>query len=293
MTATERLEWLKERQQGVGSSDAPNLIGVGYRDAQAVYREKVDPVDDRPAKGNLRRGLELEPLVAQMYEEVMGVRVIEPAHRIVRHPDRPWQFCSPDGYRADDRTPVQFKTTAGFSDDWGETGSDQVPAYIRVERQHEMGVLGVEQMDTIALDVIAWEPRVYRIQFDPELFRRLLGVETDFWRLVQNRLPLPADWEESHAPVAAKLLDDGTPDLGDEVAALVERRKELLGISGDAQEEAERLKKQIEEAMGPNAKATAGAWKLKRTVIAASEYTVNRKAYIRLDVRAARERVKA
>lgn len=295
MTATERLAWLKERQTGLGSSDAPNLVGVGYRTALDVYRDKTDPVSDTPPAGNLRRGLELEPLIAPMYEELMGVRIDWPAgpRVIVRHPDRPWQLCSPDSYRHDDGTPVQFKTTAGFSDDWGPTGSDQVPAYIRVERQHEMGVLGVDKMDLIALDVIAWEPRIYRLMFDAEMFHWLTEAEAEFWTRVDRRMPVDSDWESRFANYTRKLLDDGTPDLGDEVAALVERRKELLGISDEAQAEADRLKKEIEAAMGENAKATAGGWKLKRTVIAASEYTVNRKAFVRLDVRAARERVKA
>lgn len=297
MTATERLAWLKERQTGLGSSDAPNLVGVGYRTALDVYREKTDPVSDTPPAGNLRRGLELEPLVAQMYHEVMGVAAVPPTpggeRLLVRHPERPWQLCSPDAYRSDDGTPVQFKTTAGFSDDWGPTGSDQVPAYIRVERQHEMGVLGVGQMDLIALDVIAWEPRIYRLMFDAEMFHWLTEAEAEFWTRVDRRMPVDSDWESRFANYTRKLLDDGTPDLGDEVAALVERRKELLGISDEAQAEADRIKAEIEKAMGDHAKATAGGWKLKRTLIPASTYTVNRKPSVRLDIRAIRERVKA
>lgn len=298
MTATERLAWLQDRQKGIGSSDSPNLVGLGFKTAAEVYREKTEPIDPKPAQGNLRRGLELEPLVAQMYEEVMGVKVLRPEgelsiSRIVRHTDRPWQLCSPDGFREDDRTPVQFKTVANFSDDWGETGSDQVPAYIKVERQHEMGVLGVQQMDLIALDVIAWEPRVYRLMFDREMFDWLTRAEETFWKAVQGRYAIPSDWEQAWAPKIAALVDDGTPDLGEEVAALVERRKELLGISDEAQAEADRIKKDIEAAMGDNVRATAGQWKLKRSVIAANEYTVHRKAFMRLDIRAARERIKS
>ena len=55
MTPTERLQWLAERQSGLGSSDAPNLVGLGFRTAQDVYIDKTEPVRDLPPAGNLRR----------------------------------------------------------------------------------------------------------------------------------------------------------------------------------------------------------------------------------------------
>jgi putative phage-type endonuclease len=292
VTTTERLQWLKERQSGLGSSDAPNLVGLGYRTAQDVYFDKTEPVNDKPAQGNLRRGLELEPLVAQMYKETMGVDVAMPEcaqDRIKRHPERPWQICTPDACRTDDGTPVQFKTTAGFGDDWGPTGSDQVPDYIRIERQHEMGVLGVEQMDLISLDVIAWEPRVYRLMFERSVFDWLTTVEAEFWLNVLARQPVGLEWEIEHAPPLPAIRDQGVVDLGDGVAALIGQRRKCQDIAKEAEAEGDRIKAQIEAAMGESERAVAGGWKLKRTLIAGSTYTATRKAYVRLDCRKNKE----
>jgi len=280
-----RLDWLKERQSGIGASDAPNLVGVGFGDAASVYRSKVEPVNDAPPKGYLRRGLDLEPIVAAMYTEVMGVPLS--IHSLTsRHPERPWQFCHVDCMRPDG-LPVQLKTTAGFGDDWGPSGTDQVPDGYRIQCLHEMGVIGAPAQDLIALDVIAWEPRVYRLLFDAAAFDWLTRVEQDFWQLVEQRKPL-GDWEERIAPVASQLIVGGKyVELGPEVETLIGQRKELGRIRDEADDEYKRIGQQIEASMGDAEIATCGGWKLKRLQIAAGIVPAyERKAYSRLDIRA-------
>jgi len=79
MTTTEREQCSRIVQSGIGASDAANLIGVGYRSAADVYRDKTEPVDARlPSAGPLRRGIELESIVTAMYEEQMGTRLVTP-----------------------------------------------------------------------------------------------------------------------------------------------------------------------------------------------------------------------
>lgn len=281
-----RIDWLKERQGGIGASDAPNLVGVGYGNAATVYRSKVEPVNDAPPKGYLRRGLDLEPIVAAMYTEVMGVP-LSMRELTDRHPERPWQFCHVDRMRPDD-LPVQLKTTAGFGDDWGPSGTDQVPDGYRIQCLHEMGVIGASACDLIALDVILWEPRVYRLLFDPAAFDWLTRVEAEFWEHVERRRPLPADWDERIAPVAAKLIVSGKyVELGADVETLITKRKQLGAIRDEADDEYKRIGQQIEASMGDAEVAMCCGWKLKRIQIAAGIVpSYERKAYSRLDIRA-------
>lgn len=262
-----RLAWLRARQSGIGSSDAPNLVGVGFRDAMAVYRDKTEPVSERPAAGYLRRGLELEPVVAQMYEEVMGVPLAasSPGQEIVRHRERPWQICTPDRHRADDGTPVQLKTVAGFSDEWGDPGTDQIPENYRIERIHELGVLGAERVDLIALDVIAWEPRVYRVLFDQATWDWLTEVEAEFWDRVRTGSSIPADWEQKFALPPVRLRND-TIDLGDDMVAIFEQRKAVAVVRDEAEAEVKRLNDEIEAGMGEYKKAVAGRWRVTKVV---------------------------
>jgi len=284
-----RLDWLKERQSGIGASDAPNLVGVGFGDAASVYRSKVEPVNDAPPKGYLRRGLDLEPIVAAMYTELMDVP-LSMRELTDRHPERTWQFCHVDRMRPDD-LPVQLKTTAGFGDDWGPSGTDQIPDGYRIQCLHEMGVIGAQACDLIALDVIAWEPRVYRLLFDAAAFDWLTRVEQEFWQLVEQRKPL-GDWEERIAPVASQLIVGGKyVELGPEVETLIGQRKELGRIRDEADDEYKRMGQQIEASMGDAEIATCNGWKIKRIKIAAGIVpSYQRKAYSRLDIRALKEK---
>lgn len=286
---TDPETFLRERQTGIGGSDAPNLVGVGFRSAADVFREKTNPVIVRPPAGRLRRGLELEPLVAAMYRELMGINLIDPEGVVARHADRPWQLCHLDRRRPDG-TLVQLKTTAGFSDDWGPPGTDQVPEAYRVQCLHEMGVTKTDSIDLIALDVIEWEPRIYRILFDANAWAWLTEIESRFWDHVQRREPPPSDWHSAMAPAPAALFAKGKAiELGADASRLIEQRKALAAIRDEADAEYRRITTRLEIQMGDAEIATAVGYRIKRINVAAGIVPAHeRKAYTRLDVRAIR-----
>jgi putative phage-type endonuclease len=285
---TARLEWLKQRQTGVGSSDAPCLVGVGFRSAADVYRDKVGPVSDR-ADDFLDLGMEMEPIVEARYQRVMGTTLLLGSG--VRHPDRPWQAATLDRTRLDDGRPVELKTTAGFGDGWGEPGTAEVPPGYWVQVQHQLGVVGGDSADLAALCRISGEFRVYRIPFDLGFFNWLTDVEGVFWLRVTGRMPPGPGWEDQFAARAVSQITPGKAVvLGDDAAALCRRRAELKLVRDDAQDAYEWATEQLEALMGDAEKATAGAYRLK---------VVTRKAYTRpacdvaagsyLDVRAVKE----
>jgi putative phage-type endonuclease len=297
-----REAWLKERQTGVGSSDAPNLVGVGFRRALDVYHEKTEAVDARlPAGGFLRRGIDLEPLVARKYEEAMGVALVVPAATrggellpadeylasVHRHPDRPWQTCSPDRRRADDGRPVEMKTTLGFGDAWGEPGTGDVPEGYRVQCQHQLGVTGDRYLDLAALDLVSWELRVYRLEADPEFFRWLTQVEAEFYlNFVVPRQPPPPDWQDQFLPkIAERTAPSGKVELGADIAELLDRRAAVKRVMDDAEAEVKRLTAEVESALGGHAAGIAGPWKLKRVFVQGGRVEYDRKPYYRLDAR--------
>jgi putative phage-type endonuclease len=289
-----RLEWLYARQKSVGASDAANLVGVGWRTAADVYREKTEPVDDRtPTDGPLARGIALEPIVAARYKEVMGVEIVSPIYNatlgneysITYHPDRPWQSASLDRRRADNGATISLKTTAGFGEEWGENGSADVPEVYRVQSCHEMGVTQTTMLDLAALDVIRWELRVYRLDFDAAYFEWLTGVERRFWNYVEERTPPPVDWDDTVRPIHdRRVIRLGTIDLGDDMIAILERRKELKRIADEADDEAKRLTTQVDLRMGNAERGVAGPWRLRRSLVKGAEVKFYRKDSYRLTI---------
>lgn len=266
MTPADRLAWLLERQKGVGASDAPNLVGVGWGDAERVYRSKIEaPSADVPEDGPLARGIALEPVVADRYAALMDAVLAPPVTPIVRHPQRPWQTASPDRIR-DDGRPVELKTVREFDGDWGPSGTDRVPDGYRVQVQQTMGVLGVESCDLAALDVCDWELRVYRFAFDPDLFDWLTDVEERFWREhVAKRVPPGPEWEAQFRPEALRrIVAPGTRvDLGVECVPFLQQLATVGEIMDEAKAEYERLRDEVRNRMGRAERAEAGLWSVK------------------------------
>jgi putative phage-type endonuclease len=275
MDAGQRLDWLRERQRGIGASDAPNLVGLGYRDALAVYRAKTAPVghaDIEPEDGPLARGIALEPVVAQRYARFMDCELVAPAAPIVRNPGAPYQLASPDRFRADNGRMVELKTTLFFDDAWGPSGTDRIPDGYMVQVQQQMGVLGRDHCDLAALDVTAWELRVYRIAFDVDVFEWLTALEAEFWREhVEKRVPPSIEWEAKYDPKKVGLLADrGTRVDLSHVPGAVElfaRVKELGEIRDEAEEAYKAARDELAALMGRAERADAGPWTVKKVIV--------------------------
>lgn len=275
MDAVQRVDWLRERQTGIGASDAPNLVGLGYRDALDVYRAKTAPVghtDVEPEDGPLARGIALEPVVAQRYARFMDCELVAPPAPIVRNPGAPYQLASPDRFRADNGRLVELKTALFFGDEWGPSGTDRIPDGYTVQVQQQMGVLGLDHCDLAALDVTAWELRVYRVAFDVDLFEWLTDVESTFWNEhVEKRVPPSVEWEARFDPKKVGLLADrGTRIDLSHVPGAVElfaRVKELGELTKEADEAYTAARDELAALMGRAERADAGPWTVKKVIV--------------------------
>jgi putative phage-type endonuclease len=268
VTAAERHEWLIKRQQGIGSSDAPNLCGVGFRTAADVYRSKVKPITQRDltSRGVLKRGTIMEPLVAAEYAEEMGVSLTQAKHIV--HPARPWQFASPDYLRDDNGRMVELKTVGVFGFEWGQTGTDDFPEGYRIQCQHQMGVRGQDSIDLAALDVVSWELRIFRLDFDPAFFEWLTDLEFQAWTLIQHRLPIGDEWEKQWTEKARELIDNGSRYmLPDDTLPILQRREIFKRIEKEAKAEADELTTELYVRMGDFYKAECCGWKVSQSMI--------------------------
>lgn len=257
-----RLEWLRARQSGIGASDTPNLVGLGFQDALAVYRSKIEPVEDREPEGLLALGLALESHIGRLYERAMGVAVRPCGYSIVRIPNS-CIFASPDFERKDGRL-MQAKTVAGFGDEWGPSGSDEIPRAYRVQVMQEMRCTCTDWIDLAALCRITGEFRVYRIAFDGELWKWLAVTAGRFWREhVVDRTPPGLAWSQRFTE-RLPFEKNKALELPDALAPLFEQRAEFAAIGKEAEAETERLTAEIMRALGDGHKATCGEWKVTR-----------------------------
>lgn len=184
-----QIDWLKERQKGIGGSDVAAILGMSpWRTPYQVWEEKTTPIDetaaedDRPA---LYWGRVLEAPIRQAYADKTGRTVTKPAEAFVSS-KYPFMRANLDGI-ADDGRVVEFKTSSK-SDGWGEVGTDEIPDYYMTQVQHYLAVTGAKTAD-VAVLIGGNDFRIYTVEADEELQALLIERESEFWALVESRTP--------------------------------------------------------------------------------------------------------
>ena len=74
-TNQDRSQWLEERRQGIGGSDAAAAVGLSpWKTRLELWLEKTGQTPDREETPEMRRGTLLEPVVKQLYADATGRR---------------------------------------------------------------------------------------------------------------------------------------------------------------------------------------------------------------------------
>lgn len=131
-------EWLRWRDQGVGSSDATALMG---------YFGGIKKKDKERAAGGLKpnarmaRGTALEPFARVLFIELTGVWV-RPG--CFQHSKYSFMRASLDGISEDRRVMVEIKSPSWKVHEEALNGS--VVSYYRPQCQHQLFVTGLQSM---------------------------------------------------------------------------------------------------------------------------------------------------
>lgn len=226
----ERQAWLEERKTGVGSSDAPGIVGVApWSTPLQIYCEKLGLYQPEETE-QMKVGREIEPFIAGLASERLGLPLTQ--GRLVRHPFHRWLIATPD-YHLPDGTVVEIKNCRS-SEGWGAEMTDHIPIYYLVQVIHQMMVTQTLHAYCAAF-IAGCELRLYRVQNNPRVNGLLFRALEDFWKgHVEARLPPPVDYQDRNAarllnllspPVEARALE---MDLSDQ-----ELTNEYLMLTSD------------------------------------------------------------
>lgn len=252
----DRVEWLKVRRHGIGSSDAAAAVGLSPYKSQLelwmektgrVALEKTPPDQDSP----MYWGTLLEPYVATAYTQKTG-RKVRRLNAVLQHPTFPYLLADIDRevIGCPEVQVLECKTAGEFGSKLWKEG---VPEYVQLQVQHQLAVTGKVAAD-VAVLLCGQKLEVHRVQRDEDLIGRLLVLETRFWECVDKDTPPAADGSES-AGKALRVLyrgADTTVDCADN-AELAAKFAELVSIRDAIDKEvnqAEKLKQAIQQAMG-------------------------------------------
>ena len=182
----DREQWLRERMQGIGGSDAAAVLGLSkWKTPYALYLEKRGEAPASDDSEPMRWGRLLEPVVRQEYAERSG-EVVRLPTEMLRHARYPWMLATVDGITDTGRL-VELKT-ARSAEDWGEPGTDEIPQAYLIQVQHYLEVTELEVAD-VAVLIGGQDFRQYEVEADAELQDMIVEAEAQFWDRVQRADP--------------------------------------------------------------------------------------------------------
>ena len=176
-------EWHRWRQQGLGASDAPVIMGeAAFKTPRMLWSIKTGRAQEDAAGPAARRGRELERLARRAYEQEVGIQM-EPLCLV--HDQLEWMRASLDGLSFDGSTVLEIKCPMNVRD---QTAAQQgsVPPQYYAQLQHELEVSRAAEVHYWSFDGSAGS--LVRVRPDHEYLKRLLDAEGAFWQLVRENV---------------------------------------------------------------------------------------------------------
>ena len=307
-----------DRTKYVGGSDAAAILGVSkWGTPLSCYRKKigelVEDETDLSRQKVFRRGKRLEPIVIDMLEEEIGVKVTKRSP-----PENPNRYHDPefDWMRAEIDfeflvTPEiveycqglispsligttqngEIKTTHPLvAHQWGEMLTDDVPVEYAAQSMHGLSVTG-RQFCLYGTLVGADDLTLYGVRRDDELIAHMRAREIAFWNCVQNHIP-PDPVNMGDVKLLMRRINGVPVEATDAIAALVKDLKNVKESKKALDGDEEDLQFKITAFLFHNLKETKGASLEDRT-----QLTYNGKVLLtwttqsttRLDVKAIKE----
>lgn len=286
-------QWLAERRQGVGASEAAALCGCSpWMTPLGLYLRKTGELIDQPTT-RMRFGIYFEQAIKQAYEEETGRELLKPP-RILRHTDAPWMIASLD-YWTDDRVVDAKKSSERAAGYYGETGSSEMPRNYYLQLQQQMAVSGRE-LGELAVLIGDDDFRILHCERNQAVIDDLIEIERVFMEAVEKREPPLPDFE--HATIA-DLLAKLEPEVGSVVDLDIDSARLAIAydVIGKQIREAEKLREKVKARLlyavgdAETAYLPNGLGKITRKIVDECQYSVTRKAYVRMGVSLKQERV--
>jgi len=171
-------KWIKWRDNGIGASDAPIIMGESrWKTPDVLLREKVYGAPERK-NARMIRGIELEPEALKAYEKHIGTK-LRPV--CIQGQYFPWLRASLDGLSFDGMRVVEIK--CGERVYRHASRYKEPPQYYYGQLQHILALTGLPSIDFWCY----WpgQPYVHIIVCrDSDYIKRLLKEEKDFWHEV-------------------------------------------------------------------------------------------------------------
>lgn len=227
-----------EAYRGIGGSDIGAILGFNpYRTAFDAWSELTGRTSrgEGPTSEAAEWGSLIEPVVAERYARTNGVPLYGNGADRYRHRAMPWITGRPDRLVTDADAVfthgLEIKTTSKFNaDDWGPSGSADVPERVACQCRWYMILTGLRRWD-VAVLIGGQEYRQYALVADDEIERYMIATAARWWEdhVLADRPP-PID----ASPSAESYLAGLVRKAGNQVLDLPDSAKDALAEVRDS-----------------------------------------------------------
>jgi len=175
--------WLEWRKQGIGSSDAPAILGLSkWMTRYQLWELKTGRAPEQVTNWAMERGNRLEPKARAHYELLCD---LDMKPTLVIHPEHSFLRASLDGYNAEAGRILEIKCPG--KEDHQTAMEGQVPEVYMAQLQHQLLVTGAKQVDYFSFD--GEKGVIVPVTPDSEFQEKLMKEEFAFWELIQKDTP--------------------------------------------------------------------------------------------------------
>lgn len=176
----QQADW---RKNGIGSSDAPVIMGVSpWKTPYQLWQEKVFGVDDTQDNYAMARGRGMEEAARVKFESMKGVMV---APTCLEHRELNWMRASLDGLDFNRKIAVEIKCPG--REDHESALKGIVPEKYKPQLQHQIEVAGLDGMYYFSFN--GQEGVIIEVERDGRYIHSLKEKESILWQMVQNKTP--------------------------------------------------------------------------------------------------------
>jgi putative phage-type endonuclease len=190
----DKLNWLKERQRGIGGSDVGAILGLNnWKSSFQVYLDKTEEITEASIaeeKESAYWGHALEDLIAKEFTNRTGKKVRR-ENRMLVSKNHGFMVANIDRRVVGENAILECNTTSVYSKTQWE--QEEVPPTQLLQYQHYLAVTEAEKCYVAILiggQKFAWK----EIIRDENLINMLIKEEKDFWENhVKKRVPPSLD----------------------------------------------------------------------------------------------------
>ena len=248
-----RLEWLTERQNGVGGSEVSAVVGLSkWRSPFDVWLDKTSPIVEQPPTLPMELGTYLEDFIVDKYRQDTGNQVQTNLDYIAME-KAPWRRCNLDGLvtlPGGDHGVLEAKTS-GDSRSWGEPGSAEIPQDYFCQVQWNMHVAGLTWADVPVL-FFDGSRRIecYHVEADNQFQAWMAEAVDEFWAsVISGEPPEPTTGDEA-AAMWPKHEPGKTVEVDEQIVLQLEQLKALKAESKKTSAAIKMIESELKVAIG-------------------------------------------